>query len=187
MRPSSIRKLACSSDEHEIATSRFLMRWIAWEAFMFRLIVTTANDQGWSVKDAEVVVDSARASSARGYRDLLHRLTGQQGLFVQDVWNAITTIERVRNKVAHGVLGQSTGKLDTYSAFLKQLVLRPKGWILTPLDSSGVLQPRRPVLNPKPIAQLYDKLQVRPARAQEPLPRSQDDAIKLCRIPGFTA
>jgi hypothetical protein len=59
MKPGTIGQFQSALKTREVATARFMLRWIAWEAVQFRTLVEVVHAKGWSVADAEEVVDAA--------------------------------------------------------------------------------------------------------------------------------
>ncbi len=165
MKPSEITRLARSIPQREVAQSRFLLRWIGWEALQHRVLIVACHANGWAVSDAEDVLDAARISSMQRFREALEKLVGSTLDLNETVWNKMLTIEMIRNKFVHGLVSPGPEILNELSKYIESVVIGRIPWGSGIRTESGLvndfLAPRRGHRTPKSRDELLSLLGVK--------------------------
>ena len=170
MNPAAIRQLRKSLSHREIATPRFLLRWVAWEATQFRTLVAAAHARGWAVKDAETVLDDAKISSMASFEKTLRALLDStETPIVPETWEVLLQVEKIRNKLVHGVQSFGPATLDRLSDFLDIVTDHSASWI-------GTIEfPTQP--HAKPVIDPLARLKPHGRRGQTALPEAELRAL----------
>lgn len=164
MKPNEITRLARSIPRREVAQSRFLLRWIGWEALQHRVLIVACHANRWAVSDAEDVLDAARISSMQRFRETLEKLVGGPLDLNETVWKKMLTIEMIRNKFVHGLVSPGPETLNELSDYIESVVIGRIPWGAGIRTESGLvkdfLAPRRAHRTPKSRDELLSLLGV---------------------------
>jgi hypothetical protein len=170
MKPNEIKRLGRAHDLGEVAMSRFIMRYVGWEALQFRTLVVACWAKGWSVEDAELVLDASGVSSIRRFKEVLEKILDRPPRFNSNVIELLEIAETTRNKLVHGVIRPSKGVLDELSEVLADVVAGRLVWLETTkirkVDVAEPLQALRKHKRPEALNLLAEKLGVHSKRLE---------------------
>lgn len=112
MRPSDIRRTASAAKRLAEAPSNgtpeaFLLAWVAWEAFRFRVLAVGLAKQGWAMTAIKEFFLNSNLYYDRTYNRAFAKVFGRQPQQLRkeiaSVWKACESCRALRHKFVHGM------------------------------------------------------------------------------------
>lgn len=136
MKPHEIRKITETAERllesESTPVAAFLLSWVAWEALRTRFLRVVIKRQGWSIKDADIVIRASKISSMNQAGNFLVKLglanptqwNGESGR----VWRKLSEVQQIRHRLAHGFAGLNPELVIAATEFVLGAVKR-RNWL----------------------------------------------------------
>jgi hypothetical protein len=115
-----------SSGSADSLLPAFVSSWVAWEALRTRFVRVVIHGQGWSMKDADVVLARAKISSMKStenvIRDLGLKSPHHWPRVSSKAWKLLCGVEPLRHRLVHGFKAIDPARIKVATRLLLLLV-----------------------------------------------------------------